>query len=109
MTTGVRNRNLTLVGLSPNDEAPFPLRPYDASMSFTPSHERSLGTPTPVHIPPARRHTPEQVAETRAYYAKKRRTGQFAVSTPTYTPEPSMLVAASVCIALTLAVLWLVF
>lgn len=76
----VRNRNMTLVGLPTQQqlamqlgtpsgvtgEDPFPLRPYDAAMSFTPSHERCPGEPTPVYIPPARRVSQEEILRRRA-------------------------------------------
>lgn len=109
----VRPRNLTLVGLpradEHQDEIPFALRQYDAVMSYTPSHERSLGTPTPVHVQPSRRLTPEQVrahrAAVHATQIKRRSTQVMARPEFMDHPGPLAMVLSALVVMYVVAIL----
>lgn len=100
-----RKRNLTIVGLpriAPDGTMePFPLTPYADVQVYTPSHSRERHEPTPIMFVPPRRETPYERETRRALRESVRR-----------RQGPSwriMLLAATLVIWGTAAVLWAAF
>jgi hypothetical protein len=107
MTDYPRKSRPTMIGLpAPLDCVAVPLTPYRDVALHTPSHARRLrerGESTPVFIPPARRHTPEEVAMIRR--------ARLAPPTPMHRPvfEPRFWTKALVCMVVIYATLIVVF
>lgn len=95
---------LTMIGLRPESEEPFPLQPYRDVFVHTPSHARPLrergSEPTPVYLPPGRRLTNEQLdarSRLRAEHDLRRKARELAQLEPSFWSK--MLAATVVCYA----------